>query len=131
MGFLSSCFINYCQGGWLLYLTRKSLDGCNLPLDCSLVLPWDCSILFLPASDIRDNIAANYRGDMINPSRRELRDGRNFNKRFIVHNTSKCFLFFILLQHSSQPGADSWPSKVQWWLIYSAEIGRTHKKTNV
>lgn len=105
--FLSSPFINCFQGGWLLHLMGKSLDGCNLPLYCSQVLPWHCSIAFLPASDIRDNISGNYMGDMVNPSSRELRDGRNFNERCIIHNKSKCFSFFVLLQLSSQPGADS------------------------
>lgn len=52
----------------------KSLDGCNLPLCCSQVLLWDCSVPFLPASDIRDNISAIYMGDVVNPSRRELRE---------------------------------------------------------
>lgn len=107
MDFLSSCFINHFQGGWLAYLMRKSPDGRNLPLDCSQVLPWVCLIPFLPASDIRDNIAGNYMDDVVNPSRREPRDGRNFNERFIVHNTSKCLLLFVLLQLCSQPGADS------------------------
>lgn len=54
MDFLSSPIINHFQGGWLLYLKRKSLDGCNLPFDYSQVLPWER--LILPASDIRDNI---------------------------------------------------------------------------
>lgn len=52
----------------------EPLDACNLPLYCSQVLPWDRSIPFPPASDIRGNISAIYMGDVVNPSRRELRE---------------------------------------------------------
>lgn len=52
----------------------KSLDGCNLPLYCSQVLSWDCSIPFLPASDFRASVSAVYMGDVVNPARRELRE---------------------------------------------------------
>lgn len=53
---------------------EKSLDGRNLPLYCSQVLPWDRLIPFLPPSDIRANESAVYMGDVVNPARRELRE---------------------------------------------------------
>lgn len=73
----------------------KSLDGCNLPLYYSQVLSWDCSIQFLSGSDIRDNISAIYMGDVVNPSRRELREmGGILMKDLLFIIKVNAFFFF-------------------------------------
>lgn len=90
----------------------ESLDGCNLPLYSSQVLSWDCSIPFLPTSDIRDNISAIYMGDVVNPSRREPREMGGILMKDLLFIIRVNAIHFFLLWLSSQPGADSWSSKL-------------------